>query len=154
MGLETLVRPLVVPSSVPVLRAPLNPADEEPTTLDGGVAQLITLSHSYSFSSSSSYRKWEAKERWQEQFFDEVRVFRKDPNGTVHLDQYVECEVTYLIVTVESTRTWNEQKITTSEQEFPRARQSDNTNILSRGNKRTHPDGKKIPQVARTGGTI
>jgi hypothetical protein len=86
---ETIVRPAVFPNIRPAAPRALPPAPDpgEGVVIQGNPAQAFELSYSFSFSSTSA-SSGEDKRR-----FDRARVYKKDDDGTIDEDSFVDIEV-------------------------------------------------------------
>lgn len=81
MGLEILVRPLVVPDTRPSAGVALPPSSDDPVVITGNSGRYIDLHHSLSWSFTKQ-REREIKRR-----FNVLRVHNKDDDS-----QYVDIE--------------------------------------------------------------
>src|SRR4051794_2922653 len=89
-GFEVIVRPVVFPDIRPAPAQSLPPADDPDkgfATIRGNGAKEISLSNSYSASTSTSQRK-EIKRQ-----VDEARIYQKNDDGTVNKANFVDIEV-------------------------------------------------------------
>lgn len=82
MGLETIVRPINNKDFQPTARPLIEPSDDNPITIDGGTAQLISLNHSANYSWSHQ------SEKEVERTYDVMRIHNPDDE-----DQFVDDEV-------------------------------------------------------------
>lgn len=129
-GLETIVRPVVLPNIRPAPARPKVPDDDAERgvcVLNGSSGRLIDLSISESSSISRS-RANELKRR-----FDVARVFQVEDDGTVNLENFIDVEVI--------NRLWLQAGDgTITKARFARQEESANVEIRSRNNIRTHDD--------------
>jgi hypothetical protein len=90
MGLEVVVRPVVLPNIRPAPARSLPPADD-PTQgfceIKGNPAKQVDLTSSWSFSLSRSVNVE------TERTVDTARVYQQDDDGTVNQDNFVDVDV-------------------------------------------------------------
>lgn len=119
-GLETIVRPVVLPNIRPAparSKAPDDDADRGVCVLNGSSGRLIDLSISESSSITRS-RANELKRR-----YDEVRVYQKEDDGTVNRDNFVDQQVV--------NKMWLQAGDGTIQKaRFKRVRETDNVEII------------------------
>jgi len=89
-GFEVVVRPVVFPNIRPAPARSLPPQDDPDkgfAVIRGNGANQVSLSSSYSASTSTNKRK-ETQRR-----VDEARVYQEEDDGTVNKDNFVDIEV-------------------------------------------------------------
>lgn len=122
MGLEILVRPLVVPAARPNPAQQTTDDDDDGVAFDGGAGRPIELSHSRSV----SYSKQNQTEL--KRAYDVVRIHNPDDDT-----QYVDDEVTTALLIKPSGKppvVWN----------LAKPKPADNIEKISSNNIRSNPD--------------